>query len=199
MLVLSNLQRRLSQRRWLKLDSPVYILVLGCILCSITGCGHVASYQQSVNKQGVRVGLVEPTAADVASQVVQAIDHHDVPALYRLSDPHMPQRNVTICALLQRWPKQMLQWPESGSGVGPYTNMDYHEEHYLGKNVHIPIRMKHQHDAFYAMLKLRYTERGWRVAALEELVPSTGRTMDFQALSSAPSQTCPLPQSQKPA
>ncbi|NOK60255.1 MAG: hypothetical protein GFH27_549281n352 [Chloroflexi bacterium AL-W] len=93
MLVLSNLQKHLSQRRWLRLDSPVYILVLSIyILCSITGCGHMASYQRSVNKQGVHAGLVEPTAADVTSQVVRAIDQHDVPALYRLSDSHMPQR-----------------------------------------------------------------------------------------------------------
>lgn len=167
------------------------------MLYSITGCGYMTSHQRNLNKHGVRMGLVEPTAADVASQIVRAIDQHDVPTLYRLSDPHMHQRNVTICALMQRWPKQMLKRPESSSGVGPYPNMNYHEKHHLGKNVYIPIRMKHQHDAFYARLKLRYTEHGWRVASLEELLYPTDRTM-AAGISMPSSQTCAPPQNQKP-
>ncbi|MEM8534658.1 MAG: hypothetical protein AAGF95_27700 [Chloroflexota bacterium] len=155
-------------------------------------------YQQSLNKYGVRVGVVEPTAADVASQIVQAIDQHDVSTLYRLSDAHLFQRNATICALMQRWPKQMLKRPESSSGVGPYPHMNYHERHYVGKHIYIPIRMNYQHDAFYAMLKLRYTEHGWRVASLEELVHPTERTT-FANIPTSSAQTCTLPQYQKPA
>lgn len=91
--MLLHLQKRLTQRCLLKPESSLCLLILSmCILCSITGCGHMASYPRSINKQGVRAGLVEPTAADVTSQVVRAIDQHDVPALYRLSDSYMPQR-----------------------------------------------------------------------------------------------------------